>query len=124
MRRGVLSENGMPTNDDNLVMARSALAEAIVSTLTTHPGEYYLPDTESFITSLTKITGTVRTAIKSVARTIVQHKYELGLNIWDTSSEVAHKLRIVPALTTHLQCLFTSEDMVSPFVLLMGCPDA
>ncbi|KAG1719358.1 hypothetical protein EDB19DRAFT_1836817 [Suillus lakei] len=68
MRRGVLSENGMPTNDNNLVMAHS-------------------------------------------------HKYELGLNIWDTLSEVAHKLQIVPALTTHLQCLFTSEDMALDGIL-------
>jgi hypothetical protein len=96
-------------------MARDALAEAIASTPNLPPGQYYLPDTETFIASLTKITGTVRTVVKAAGCIIAQHKYDLGLNIWDTSSEVAHKLRIVPALITHLQCLFTSANIVGQF---------
>jgi hypothetical protein len=59
MRRAMLSINEMPTNDENITMAHDALAEAIASTLNLLPGQYYLPDTETFIASLTKITGTI-----------------------------------------------------------------
>jgi hypothetical protein len=106
MRRAVLSQNGMPTNDENIIMARTALLDAIASGTGIPPVRYYLPDEENFITSLTKITNTIRTSIKSAARTVVRCKYDLELDIWDSSSEVTHKLLTVPALITHLQCLF------------------
>lgn len=112
MRRAVLSVNGMPTNDNNIAMARAALAEAIANIQDVPPGQYYLPDEKSFISSLTKITGTIRTTMKSAARVVAHHKYDLGLDIWDTLSEVAHKLRIVPSLLTHLQCLFISKNIM------------
>lgn len=92
----------MPTYDKNVVMVHAALGEAIENTPNIPPGQYYLPDAEAFIMSLVKITGTVQITMKSVACVIMQHKYELGLDIWDTLSEVTHKLRIVPTLTTYL----------------------
>ncbi|KAG1740220.1 uncharacterized protein EDB91DRAFT_1248547 [Suillus paluster] len=51
------------------------------------------------------------------AEQVEEHKYELKFHIWDTSSEVTHKLWIMPVLTTHLQCLFTSENMMLDGVL-------
>ncbi|KAG2035536.1 hypothetical protein BDR03DRAFT_983549 [Suillus americanus] len=91
--------------DENIAMVHAALAEAIASTLNLLPGQYYFPDTETFITSLTKITGTIRTVVKAAVRIIAQHKYELGLNIWDTSSEVARDLHghllLVPVCYYH-----------------------
>jgi hypothetical protein len=59
MRRQVLSVNGMPSNDENIAMARTALADAIAHTLNMPTGQHYLPDTDTFVMSLTKITGTV-----------------------------------------------------------------
>ncbi|KIK33530.1 hypothetical protein CY34DRAFT_110608 [Suillus luteus UH-Slu-Lm8-n1] len=117
MRRQVLSVNGMPSNDENIAMARTALADAIAHTPNMPAGQHYLPDADTFITSLTKITGTVRTVVKSAAHAIISHKYNLELDIWDASSEVAHKLRVVPALTTHLQCLFTTVNMILDGIL-------
>ena len=118
MRGAVLSQNGMPTNEDNIVMARTALLDAIASNAGIPPGRYYLPDEENFIASLTKITNTIRTSIKSTARTVVRCKYDLELDIWDLSSEVAHKLSMVPTLTTHLQCLFKMGQVVSRGILI------
>jgi len=113
MRRAVLTENGMPTIEDNLTMARAVLSDAIASNMAIPPGQYYLPDEETFITSLTKLTNTIRTSIKYVARIIVQYKYDLLLDTWDLSSEVAHKQQIVPTLLTNLQCLFITGQEVS-----------
>ncbi|KAG1784895.1 uncharacterized protein HD556DRAFT_1314694 [Suillus plorans] len=59
MRRSVLSDNGMPTNEENIAMARAALSNAIATHATIPPGRYYLPDEDKFITSLTKITNTL-----------------------------------------------------------------
>ncbi|KAG1876686.1 hypothetical protein DFJ58DRAFT_721148 [Suillus subalutaceus] len=121
MRRQVLSVNGMPSNDENIAMARTALADAIAHTPNMPAGQHYLPDADTFVMSLTKITGTVRTVVKSAVRAIIQPQYNLELGIWDASSEVAHKLRVVPALTTHLQCLFTTVKMVLDASLSRSC---
>lgn len=118
MRRAMLTQNGMPTNDDNIVMARTALLDAIAGHGGIPPGRYYLPDEENFITSLTKITNTIRTSIKSAARTVLRCKYDLELDIWDLSSEVAYKLSMVSALTTHLQCLFKMGQVVCRGILI------
>jgi hypothetical protein len=56
------------------------------------PGNYYLPGEETFISSLTKTTNTIRSSFKHVARVIMQHKYNLELDIRDPSSEITHKL--------------------------------
>jgi hypothetical protein len=101
-------------------MARTALLDAIAGHGGIPPGRYYLPDEESFIASLTKITNTIRTSIKSAARTVLRCKYDLELDIWDLSLEVAHKLLMVSALrvTTHLQCLFKMGQVVCHGILI------
>lgn len=114
MRRSVLSDNGMPTNEENIAMARAALSNAIATHATIPPGRYYLPDEDKFITSLTKITNTLRNVFKNTARTVVLSAYDLEIDIWDTSCEITHKRNIVPMLTTHLQCLFKMQEMVRP----------
>ncbi|KAG1785754.1 uncharacterized protein HD556DRAFT_1450406 [Suillus plorans] len=117
MRRSVLSDNGMPTNEENIAMARAALSNAIATHATIPPGRYYLPDEDKFITSLTKITNTLRNVFKNTARTVVLSAYDLELDIWDTSCEITHKRNIVPMLTTHLQCLFKMQEMTIGGVL-------
>lgn len=71
----------MPSNDENVAMACTALVEAITHTHNMPPDQYYLLDTDIFIVSLTKITGTVQIAVKSAACAIMQHKYNLKLDI-------------------------------------------
>ncbi|KAG1777163.1 hypothetical protein EV702DRAFT_1197482 [Suillus placidus] len=117
MRRAVLSDNGMPTHEENVAMARAALSNSIATHASIPPGRYYLPDEDEFITSLTKITNTLRNVLKNTAHTVVLFAYDLELDIWDTSCEITHKQNIVPTLITHLQCLFKLREMMIGGVL-------
>ncbi|KAG1862926.1 hypothetical protein C8R48DRAFT_773663 [Suillus tomentosus] len=110
--RACRPDNGVPTNEENIAMARAALSDTIATHVTIPPGRYYLPDEDKFIISLTKITNTLRTA-----RTVVLFAYDLELDIWDTSCEITHKQNIVPMLTTHSQCLFKMQEMMIGGVL-------
>jgi len=86
-------------------MAHDALAEAITSTLNLPPGQYYLPDTETFIASLTKITGTVQTVMKAAGHIIAQHKYDLGFNIY-----MGYIIRSCSQITDHT-CTYNTPAM-------------
>ncbi|KAG0695788.1 hypothetical protein DFH29DRAFT_1005153 [Suillus ampliporus] len=101
----------MPSNDENIQMACDAILQVIASHADLPPDKYYLPREETFISSLTKITNTICATFKHVPLVIMQDKYNLELDVCDASSEIMHKLQMVPTLISHLQCLFKIEQL-------------